>query len=267
MSEGFTVTEVVRRLDGTTTQADLPPEVVEAATAHRLQRQTRTIGQRLRRGADDLRRVPEAFRRGLVVLAESSATALIHSPAGAQLGGNPNPPESRPPAGGDRALRADLVRCSQRLMAADRAVLQWDWPDEPQAWEPDVAYKRRGLVMCDADGVPCWRDPDDLTTRLVGLGEVELVCARLTGQLRALSGFDWPDEADVDADIADDVARQVSSAVGSLRHAGVWSLPHFERVCGNCGAPDVYAKERCTACYEYERRNGRERPQHLWRAA
>lgn len=37
-----------------------------------------------------------------------------------------------------------------------------------------------------------------------------------------------------------------------------------KRFCTVCGAEGIYAQERCRACYFYHRRNGTDRPRHLW---
>jgi hypothetical protein len=35
-------------------------------------------------------------------------------------------------------------------------------------------------------------------------------------------------------------------------------------MCSVCGSDELYALERCQPCYRYWRRNGIERPSHLW---
>lgn len=34
--------------------------------------------------------------------------------------------------------------------------------------------------------------------------------------------------------------------------------------CKNCTSPDLYAGRYCSACYQYKRKHGKERPRHLW---
>jgi hypothetical protein len=57
----------------------------------------------------------------------------------------------------------------------------------------------------------------------------------------------------------------------SLRHGWVEPPPEdAPRICQTCGrhcdwGPRSYIRQRCSACYSYRQKQGRERPAHLWR--
>lgn len=215
----------------------------------------------------DLSRFGDAYEHGLTILSEAERDPAIKSPLGnvetvtlvpmsregipqghlAQDHGvlrrrNPSA-DPHMPSGGDPQLRRALIRSTQLIATAIRELMVWDW-DAP-AWHPlslshthcadcgqghepmCLLRHHQVLVLCDEEGQVQWRDPDDLTTRVLGAGEVRNGVDCLRGLLRALEGVEL-DEADEDVIAAClDAAR---SAIKQLQWVGVWRAPRTDEI-------------------------------------
>ena len=200
----------------------------------------------------DLARLPVSYQRGLILLGHP--TVLIPSSARTDGHRRTGKPDSQPPAGADTVLRTALVASTQRLAEAVRTLMAWDWPDDYHPWQPDgIAYTTaKGQTILHADGNVAWRDPADLTTRLLPAHEVTVGVARARRILADLAASEWPDlddpeltltprqraDAAWDRDTVAAALRSAKAAVGELRWAGVWKAP----------PPPVPDEQRCLHC-------------------
>ena len=208
----------------------------------------------LQAARDDLRRLPDAYARGLATLNDDDVSIPGWNPGRRRAG----KPASQPPPGRDLALRTSLVTATQRLMAAHRALLVWDWPDVTP-WEPEgLAYdvvrwqgrRRVTLIQCDSHGRVCWKDPQDATTRLLTADEVQVGARRTAGMLGALEGLSRDSLEDDDLEVIGTALSEVARAKRQL--ASVWARPprrcHEADCDDGTGEKRLMGKRRGTTC-------------------
>lgn len=213
-----------------------------------------------------LQRLPQVYRDGWHELHALGATTK-------GLGGNPNKPGSKPPAGMDRRLRASLVECARAISDATWHLSHHRLPTKP--WRP-VSFVHRGkltvylgrpwrepmgrvtCLSCDApwDGehtqhgdscrgapvelVTLWiadrwsPAPDDLAILVPHPNQVGDVCSRLSGNLGLLETRGVTDSGDDPDPHVQACMRSVKRARAALHD--VWPVRHeVPRRCKRAG--------------------------------